>query len=263
MKKIFALLLSAAMLVGTGGCGNPKERGEKAIIRDIITSYGAKGEKSEKTEQLLTELAQTDRRQGALWSGIMDYWQYVDHEMEINTDALPDGLSDGSDDFAIVILGYQLNADGTMQEELVQRLGVGLRCAGQYENAYVICTGGGTASGNRQVTEAGQMAEWLKAHGVKQSRLIVEDRSLTTAQNAINTYAILTKDYPQVRSVAIVTGSYHIPWGSLMFETVFRKAAAEENAPEMHVAAHCAYPAESRNPMLPYETSGMLEILGK
>ena len=262
MKKIVALLLSAAMLIGTAGCGKPKERGEKEIIRDIVTYYGSYGGQSrEKVGQLLTELEQKDSRQGQLWKGIMDYWAYVDDEMEINTGTLPDNLSDGSGDLAIVVLGYELNPDGTMKNELLQRLDVGLKCALQYENAYVVCTGGGTASGNRQVTEAGQMAEWLKDHGVKENRLIVENQSFTTAQNALYSYAILSKQYPQVRSVVIVSSDYHIPWGSLMFETVFRQAASEDNAPELHVVSHCACVVENQYDMLPYETGGMLELL--
>ena len=262
MKKIVALLLSAAMLIGTVGCGKQKERDEKEIIRDIVTYYGSYGGQSrEKVGQLLTELEQKDSRQGQLWKGIMDYWAYVDDEMEINTGTLPDNLSDGSGDLAIVVLGYELNPDGTMKNELLQRLDVALRCALQYENAYVVCTGGGTASGNRQVTEAGQMAEWLKDHSVKENRLIVENQSFTTAQNALYSYAILAKQYPQVRSVVIVSSDYHIPWGSLMFETVFRQAASEDNAPELHVVSHCACVVENQYDMLPYETGGMLELL--
>ena len=262
MKKIVALLLSAAMLIGTVGCGKQKERDEKEIIRDIVTYYGSYGGQSrEKVGQLLTELEQKDSRQGQLWKGIMDYWAYVDDEMEINTGTLPDNLSDGSGDLAIVVLGYELNPDGTMKNELLQRLDVALRCALQYENAYVVCTGGGTASGNRQVTEAGQMAEWLKDHSVKENRLIVENQSFTTAQNALYSYAILSKQYPQVRSAVIVTSDYHIPWGSLMFETVFRQAASEDNAPELHVVSHCACVVENQYDMLPYETGGMLELL--
>ena len=262
MKKIVALLLSAAMLIGTAGCGKPKERGEKEIIRDIVTYYGSYGGQSrEKVEQLLTELEQKDSRQGQLWKGIMDYWAYVDDEMEINTDTLPDDLSDASGDLAIVVLGYELNPDGTMKNELLQRLDVGLKCALQYENAYVVCTGGGTASGNKKVTEAGLMAEWLKDHGVKENRLIVENQSFTTAQNALYSYAILSKQYPQVRSVVIVSSDYHIPWGSLMFETVFRQAASEDNAPELHVVSHSACVVENQYDMLPYETGGMLELL--
>lgn len=262
MKKIFALLLSAAMLIGTVGCGKSKERGEKEIIRDLVTYYGSYGGQSrEKVGQLLTELEQKDSRQGQLWKGIMEYWAYVDDEMKINTGTLPDDLSDGSDDLAIVVLGYELNADGTMKNELLQRLDVARRCALQYENAYVVCTGGGTAASNKDVTEAGLMAEWLKDHGVKENRLIVENQSFTTAQNALYSYAILSKQYPQVRSVVIVSSDYHIPWGSLMFETVFRQAASENNAPEMHVVSHCACVVENQYDMLPYETGGMLELL--
>ena len=58
---------------------------------------------------------------------------------------------------ALVILGQRLKADGSMKDELIRRLKVGLDVSEQYPNAYVVCTGGGTAKENKEVTEAGQM----------------------------------------------------------------------------------------------------------
>lgn len=61
------------------------------------------------------------------------------------------------------------------------------------------------------------MAEWLEARGVDPARLIVEDRSLTTTQNAIFTIGILTEQYPQVRQIAVISSDYHIPADALLF----------------------------------------------
>ena len=57
------------------------------------------------------------------------------------------------------------------------------------------------------------MAKWLEKKGVDKKRIIVEDTSITTAQNAIFTYDILTSLYPSVTELAIVSSDYHIATG--------------------------------------------------
>jgi len=128
-----------------------------------------------------------------------------------------------------------------------------------------IATGGGTAANNKEVTEAGLMGEWLKEHGVDEGRLIIEDASHTTAENARFSYNILLADYPQVKSVALVSSSYHIAWGSLLFEASFLKAASEQQSPEIHVISNAAYPFENEKYMdtLRFETGGMLQLIGE
>lgn len=80
-------------------------------------------------------------------------------------DVLPDGLPD-TDELCIVVLGFQLNPDGSMRDELINRLNVALRSAEKYPNAYIVCTGGGTASGNASATEAGEMATLIPVHSI-------------------------------------------------------------------------------------------------
>ncbi len=72
----------------------------------------------------------------------------------------------------VVILGFQLNPDGSMKDELIERLKVGLKSAEKYPNAYIVCTGGGTAAENAEATEAGEMAKWLEEQGVAKERII-------------------------------------------------------------------------------------------
>lgn len=156
-----------------------------------------------------------DSEQGAMWENIINYWIYVNTELELNENRLPEGLSD-DDSLCIVILGFQLEEDGSMSEELVKRCEVGLACAQQYPNAYVAVTGGGTAAKSDN-TEAGVMAEWLVERGIDRSRIIVEDNSKTTGQNAQFTLAIIRDNFPQIRDIAIVSSGYHIAEGSMVF----------------------------------------------
>lgn len=59
-----------------------------------------------------------------------------------------------------------------------------LASAQKYPNAYVAVTGGGTAKNNPNVIEADQMEAWMIANGLDENRLIVENKSKSTVQNA-------------------------------------------------------------------------------
>ena len=243
--------------------GTTEENQER--IRKIIEFHGYyRGSKEDIVEKYLTELEESDAGEGKLWRRIMEYWNYANDEMEVNLEKLPDDLPK-DDSMCIMVLGFELNDDGSMQNELIGRLNVALACANQYPNAYVVCTGGGTAANNRNVTEAGLMGDWLIEHGLSKDRLIIEDKSQTTAENAIYSYGILLADYPQVDSIALVSSSYHIAWGALLLEAAFMKTAFEKQTPEVHVISNCAYECFNAKyaDVLRFETGGMLQMIGE
>lgn len=153
---------------------------------------------------------------GQVWDGIMEYWDYADFEMEICYDQLPEDLP-RDDSLCFVVLGFQLTPEGTMAPELRGRCELALRAAEQYPNAILALAGGGTARGNPEATEAGVMAAWFREQGIDESRILVEDRSSTTEQNALFTREILVRDFPQVRSLVIVSSDYHLPLGCTLF----------------------------------------------
>jgi len=266
-RRLFAAVSAAVLACSMTGCGKTKEpRRADEIIEEIITYHGCYGDQAdEKVNELLDELTEQDSRQGKLWTDIMEYWDYANNDLKVNVDKLPDDLPKG-DNLAIAVLGFELNDDGSMQDELIGRLNVALNCAEQYPNAYVICTGGGTAKDNPNVTEGGLMGEWMLEHGLDEKRLIVENQSRTTAENASNSYDILLQDYPQVDSVALISSSYHIAWGSLLFEAAFMKSASEKQTPEIHVISNSSCEIENDiylwSEILRWETGGMLQMVG-
>ncbi len=192
----------------------------------------------------LEELKRLDPELGAVWEDIMEYWDYVNTAQEVRYGRLPDGLPEDNS-LCLVVLGFQLQPDGGMDPELVGRCETALACAGQYPNAWVLVTGGGTALRKPEVTEAGQMAAWLVEHGVAQERILVEARSRTTAENASYSDAILYA-HPEIRSLAIVTSDYHVGMGSLMFHTIAQRRAYETGEEPYEVAANAAFPATDR-----------------
>ena len=233
------------------------------LIKDTIAKFGA-DPKSDQIDANLATLESIDPGQGALWRDIMDYWTYANDEMVVNIDELPDGLPQ-DDTLCIMILGFELYDNGKMQPELIGRLNVALEAAKKYPNAYILCTGGGTSIANPSVTEADLMGEWLLNNGLEEDRLIIENKSMTTAENALNSYAIILNDYPQIDSIAVLSSSYHIAWGSLLLESSFMKAAYENQTPQIHVISNCAYDCTNAkySDTLRFETGGMMQLIGE
>lgn len=184
-------------------------------------------------------LKEHDAPLGEAWGGIMEYWDYADFRMGLNYEKLPETLP-RDDSLCIVVLGFQLLPEGGMSPELLGRCELALSAARQYPNAYLAVTGGGTAVQNAAVTEAGVMAKWFAEQGIDESRIIVEDRSSTTEENAKFTMKILTEQYPQIRSLAIVTSDYHVPLGCTLFTEAALLYGCEHGKVPWTVDAHVA-----------------------
>ena len=214
----------------------------------------------ENIDDLLAQVAALDPQQGKVWENIMDTWSYTNTEMPVFTGVLPDGLPQ-DDTLCIVVLGYDLEDNGAMKLELLDRLAVALESARKYPNAFVAVTGGET-SDVPGVTEAGQMAEWLKANGVAPERLIVEPNALSTTANAMNVYDLLVSGYPQVISVAVVSSDYHIPWGSMMFSTVAEYAYHYQDKPYLEVVGNAACATSNTTDTLYSQAWGISIIAG-
>lgn len=230
-------------------------------IQEIAVNYGAYGREADaRNRALLAEMALFNPDAAARWEKIAALWREAEG-LPVHDGALPDGLPD-TDELCLVVLGFQLNPDGSMKEELVERLRTALRSAEKYPRAYIVCTGGGTAAENENATEAGKMAEWLVANGVDGSRVLVEDRSLTTAQNAIYTYDLLTEKYPQVKQLAIISSDYHIATGTLLFEAEAILRAEEAGREKMHVVSNAAYRAPSGSLSSMFQAGALIELSG-
>ena len=120
---------------------------------------------------------------------------------------------------AFVVLGYELQ-DGEMTEELKGRCEAAAAAARSFPNAILVCSGGATGPNNPEKhTEAGLMKQYLvEVCGIEESRIFTDERAMTTAENAVNTFAIM-KDQG-VESMTIVTSSYHQRWGQALYNAL-------------------------------------------
>ena len=273
MKKLsiinfVVIILILSIMFSISGCSDNKENSSndpkkvENIVEEMAVDYGTYGnEADERINTLLKELSSEDEFTGIQWTEIMDLWMSPQLGQPLNYDVLPDGLPD-SEELCIVVLGFQLNPDGTMKDELIERLTVALNSANKYPKAYIVCTGGGTASENADASEAGEMAKWLIEKGIEKERVIIEDNSITTAQNAIFTYDILTSLYPSVKKLAIVSSDYHIATGELLFKA---ESILRANAPgneKLEVISNAAWKAPSGSLSSMFQAGALIELFG-
>lgn len=267
IKKTVTAAVLAAVLLLSSGCGknetsNTDPTRAQKIVEEIAVDYGTYGsEAKDRIKELSEELSEIDPVSAKRIDCIVDIWTSGDLGKPLNYDILPDGLPN-SDELCIVVLGFQLEPDGSMKDELIQRLTVALNSAKKYPKSYIVCTGGGTAADNPAASEAGEMAKWLEANGIEKQRLIVEDNSITTAQNAIFTYDILTSLYPSVKKLAIVSSDYHIATGELLFKA---EAVIRANYPgneKLEVVSNAAWKAPSGSLSAMFQAGALIELFG-
>ena len=254
------ILIACLCLCLLGGSVPAAQAAEETNSQRLLGAYCAND--SGKIESCLDALEAENPAEGALWRRIMTDWARLNEVGFEDHRVLPDDLPQ-DDSLCVVVFGYGLGADGSIQPELEDRLYVALNAVRQYPNAYVAVTGGQTSE-VAGVTEGGQMAAWLRTQGVAESRLIVEDQALSTTQNAANTYKLLTSAYPQVKTLAVVTSDYHVACAGVLLQIWSDYQSQVNGAPALNVAAgaSCATDTPVGDGMLSSQAWGIAQITG-
>lgn len=254
------ILIACLCLCLLGGSVPAAQAAEETNSQRLLGAYCAND--SGKIESCLDALEAESPAEGTLWRRIMTDWARLNEAGFEDHRVLPDDLPQ-DDSLCVVVFGYGLGADGSIQPELEDRLYVALNAARQYPDAYVAVTGGQTSE-VAGVTEGGQMAAWLRAQGVAESRLIVEDQALSTAQNAANTYKLLTSAYPQVKTLAVVTSDYHVACAGVLLQIWSDYQSQVNGAPALNVVAgaSCATDTPVGDRMLSSQAWGIAQITG-
>jgi len=258
-RKFFVYIMILAML---GAPLTARAAGDtEDYIQRMIQYYLTYQEDAEEEIAVLLEhISESDPDQGRMWRNIMESWAYNHSQLQVDSGMLCDGLPQ-DDSLCIVIMGYGLNRNGSMKEELIDRLVVGLSSALKYPNAYVAVTGGAT-SDVKGVTEAGQMSQWLQERGITADRLIVESKALSTIENAQNVHKILMDSYPQVTSIAVVTSDYHIRQSCSMFTTMSHYASGARDTRALDLVGCAANSTGRSRDTLSTEAWGISLITG-
>ena len=219
-KKLLSLLLALSLCLSGALPAGASELGklEADAVKLIQYYLHHQEDATDVIWDIIRQMKEVDPKQASVWEKLMFDWSWINSDMPIYEEEIPQDLPT-DDSLCIVVMGFGLNADGSIRPELENRLKMALTFATSYPNAYVLVTGGQTGAVDG-VTEAGQMAAWLQKNGLSKSRIIQENQSLSTTANAVNCYKLLTRAYPQVDSIAVVTSDYHIGQSCAMFAAV-------------------------------------------
>ncbi|MGI6690016.1 MAG: YdcF family protein [Christensenellales bacterium] len=106
---------------------------------------------------------------------------------------------------AMIVLGAQVNSDGSPSVQLELRLNEALAQYSLKPMPIVVC---GAQGADEPATEASIMRDWLAARGVQAEHILVDETSVNTRQNIANAIQLLP---PGADEVLIVTSDYHLP----------------------------------------------------
>lgn len=106
-----------------------------------------------------------------------------------------------------VILGHRLSDDGTGSPILISRLETALFAEEKiHPDRWIVS--GGTANPQAGIPEAAVMRDYLVAHGIPTDRILLEDQSRNTKENARYSIRLALK-YP-VGSLLLITSPEHL-----------------------------------------------------
>ena len=106
-----------------------------------------------------------------------------------------------------IILGNRLNDDGSISKIQEQRLKMAFELEKDLCPDYFILSGG-IANPIPNKSEAAAMYEYLVSHGFNDKKIILEDKSHSTKENALFCLPIIEKLNPD--TVIVCTSDYHL-----------------------------------------------------
>ena len=104
------------------------------------------------------------------------------------------------------------------------------------------------------------MKEYLLQKGLDSERIVVEDASKTTVQNAINTVKLLYQDH--IRSVTVITSDYHIRRGNILFKGEILLKANDYLSTPIPVLKNAVYKTGKPTEGKYYEGNALATIMG-
>ena len=219
-----------------------------ALLTDLVNAAETPGAGDEETIRAdLAAIRAVSKKDHAIAASIAEHWQsvYLDPDYRLflyhgggSAPELAEAGIPDSPTHAIVVLGYELE-DGQMQPELVGRCETAAAAARAFPHTILVCSGGATGPNNPDGnTEAGLMKAYLTERcGIDEARIFIDEDAMTTQENAVNTFRILQEN--KVRTMTIVTSTYHQLWGQAVYHTVAELYRQQHGYPVEIVGNYC------------------------
>ena len=199
------------------------------LLTDLLEAYENPSDEMEENIAFdLATIKAVNANDFAVAESIAEHWKqvYLDPEYQLNfyqrekrAEELKTAEISDSAAHAFVVLGYELK-DGEMTQELKGRCDAAAAAARMFPNTILVCSGGATGSNNPDKhTEAGMMKVYLtETCGIDPKRIYTDERAMTTAENAINTFQIFRER--GIKTYTVVTSSYHQRWGQVLYNAL-------------------------------------------
>ena len=114
----------------------------------------------------------------------------------------------------IIILGCQINKDGTLTKLLKSRADRALSFAHEQKvktGKDIIFVPSGGQGSDEVTSEASAIKNYLISEGVPEDRIIAEDKSVNTYENMRNSYDLILRDFGSDKAkIAFSTTNYHV-----------------------------------------------------
>ena len=220
------------------------------LLTHLVEAYESPNKQDAQTiEADLAAIRAVSQKDYTLAKSIADHWRSVfldpDYSMYLyqGDDTAPELAEAGipnSRSHAIVVLGYELK-NGQMQPELMGRCEAAAAAAKAFPETILVCSGGATGGNNPGGnTEAGLMKAYLIEHcGIDASRIFADEKAMTTAENAVNTFEILQEN--KVHTMTIVTSAYHMRWGQAVYHLLAELYREQRDYSIESIANYCYY----------------------
>ena len=108
----------------------------------------------------------------------------------------------------VVVLGYKLNDDASMDELLIKRLDLCLKLINEESYDKIILYGGCPTPPGLEISEAEAMSRYLIEKGVSEEMIIKENKSLTTEENAL--YSVPICKQLNAKKITVITTLEHM-----------------------------------------------------
>ena len=104
------------------------------------------------------------------------------------------------------------------------------------------------------------MKKWLVKEGIDANRVIVENKSLSTSDNAIKSLEILAKNYPGINEIAIVSSDYHISTGMLLFGAESILNYDSGSSKKFEIVSNASYGASRGGMSVGFQANSLMEL---
>lgn len=238
MKRIATVLLAMLLVFGGMACalGVGEAPDYVTLLTDMLDAFETPSD--EAVDRLDADAAAMgDDLAASIARQWKETWLSPDYRLKLYGADDPAALPIAGR-HAFVVLGYQLK-NGEMADELKGRCEAAAAAATAFPDSILVCSGGATGENNPNGhTEAGMMKQYLsETLGIAPERIFVDERAMSTVENARNTMEILQRE--GIETITIVTSAYHQLRGQTLYSAMAGRYAQEQGYSVEIVGNYC------------------------